>query len=160
MPVGDQWLTEEPYRPRPTRMYRLIEPSGWVLKLYGVSYSWSAVDEQLLTAAADAAGAVVTSLDPTDTFGVGFVIAHQGQHAEWVLVHWWQTGGILAHRLLSRPPGSTDPLTLAAPQLVGCVWELPVINFERDCWVSHVLVDPSRPDLTGYLAAALTAEAD
>lgn len=148
------WPKEDPYTPRPTRMHGLLQPNGWTLKLYGVSFNGPTVDDQLLATAASAAERVLPAVDNHDVFGVGFVIAHQGQHAEWILVDWWQTGGVLAQHLLWRPCGSADPPTDAPPNLLACVWELRVTTFERNAWVHHVLADPSRPDVKGYLSAA------
>ena len=106
---NDQVQSEDPSLPRPTRMYRLIESAGWVLKLSGSSSRRPAVNDQLLDLAADAAAGAVVRLDRHHNFGPGFIIARQGQHAEWVLVYWWQANGVLAH----------PPAVGAAPALCG-----------------------------------------
>lgn len=156
--MTDRWPQEDPYAPRPTRLHQLIRPAGWTLKLYGISYGRRAVDERLLTAASSAAATVLPAADKPDVFGIGFVIAHQGQHAEWVLIDWWQAGGILAQRIVSRPYGSDDPLAQAPPHLLACVWELRITTFERDAWVKFVLAQPSRPNFSAYLDAAVGNE--
>lgn len=116
------------------------------------------VDDELLATAASAAARVLPAGDTDDVFGVGFVIAHQGQHAEWVLVDWWRTGGVLAQHLLWRPCGSHLPPQDAPPHLLACVWELRITSFERDAWIHFILKDPSHPDVDGYLGAAIGDE--
>jgi hypothetical protein len=37
---------------------------------------------------------------------------------------------------------------------IGCVWELPPIQHERDAWVRHLLA-PDVADLDGYLTDAM-----
>lgn len=37
---------------------------------------------------------------------------------------------------------------------IGCVWELPPIQHERDAWVRHLLA-PDTPDLDAYLVDSL-----
>lgn len=147
-------LHEDAYAPRPTRLHRVIRAQGWTVKLYGISHGRPAVEDGMLDAAAEAGLAHLPAAAEPGVFDIGFVIAHQGQDAEWVLVHWWQTGGVLARRLLVRPCGAVHAFTTAPDHLLACVWELPVLAFERDAWVRFVLADPSEPDLDGYLEAA------
>jgi hypothetical protein len=35
------------------------------------------------------------------------------------------------------------------------VWELLAVEHERSAWVKHVLTQPGRPDIDGYLNAAI-----
>jgi hypothetical protein len=44
-------------------------------------------------------------------------------------------------------------MTLDRPW-IGCVWELPPIQHERDAWVRHMLL-PVEPHLAGYLSDAM-----
>jgi hypothetical protein len=50
--------------------------------------------------------------------------------------------------------GSTDPdlthFSVIPKDLIGCVWELPPLSYERDAWVRHVL-EPDEPDFASYL---------
>jgi hypothetical protein len=39
--------------------------------------------------------------------------------------------------------------------LIACVWELPILAFERDAWVETVLSDAKRPDVPAYLERRL-----
>ena len=41
----------------------------------------------------------------------------------------------------------------------ACVWDLRVIGFERDAWLSKVLRNPSGPDIDAYLSERLNEDA-
>jgi hypothetical protein len=48
-----------------------------------------------------------------------------------------------------RPPLSFDDAS--GSRLAGCVWDLAVIAFERQAWISAVLVGPESPGLDAYV---------
>lgn len=146
---------EDPFVARATHVHDVVTIDGWRIKRYEVCVEGSSVQPALLAAALDAARQSLPPIDTPNVFGAGFVIAHQGQHAEWILVDWWIQGGILCQRLFSRPLGSNKPIEAAPAPLTACVWELPVLNHERDAWVQHVLADPANPRLDRYLKASL-----
>jgi hypothetical protein len=88
----------------------------------------------------------------------GFVVLHRGgDGAAYLNAYTWvwdnvlhMRGAAAAQPALGCP--DADPahfITLDRPW-IGCVWELPPIQHERDAWVRHMLV-PDAPDLAGYL---------
>ena len=103
-----------------------------------------------------ASGGVLGLLADEDGYGVGFVIVHRGELAEWVVVGWWTDEDILRRRVLVHEDGSLRDRS--EEHFMACVWELSVIDWERKAWINTVLRHPddARPDR--YLAARYPSE--
>lgn len=148
-----------PHRPRAARFARLITPGGWRIKLYGIATHREFARPALL----DATAALAAQILPlpaiaADHYGVGFAIAHDATKASIALVYWWQSSNELHQRGFVGP---LEPVSAMAPiphQAAGCVWELGIIEFERQAWLRDVLCNPAGPDLDGYLARRLDAD--
>lgn len=87
-----------------------------------------------------------------DSEQIGFVMAHAGEEADWLLLYWWSIGGILHRHIVSRR-ADQDGFDLADPSIVACVWEQIVIEYERKAWVRHVLT--ASPSRSAYLQDVL-----
>jgi hypothetical protein len=147
------------YAQRNVRFLEIYRTEGWILKLYGIAWQGSAPHIEVVEQAKRATARVLPSPAETENrYGVGFVIIHDGQDARWLLVDWWELESILHHQLLTMPLDGGAPFEPAPPGMTACVWELPVILFERDAWVNTVLRNPDRPDLTAYLSCQLNAK--
>lgn len=138
------------YRARSVSFLGVAEVSEWRLKQHviGVDGEWPSED-----AIGAALGAAARELPPRP--GVGFVIAHAGDTALWVLIDWWSDDVMLNQRNLRAPlddPGALEPFEQG---IVACTWELAVLAFEREAWVRHVLREGN---IEGYLGAGLEAE--
>lgn len=142
----------EPYRSRNARFLELWRPGEWLVKLYGIAYEGEVPPPAVVEAAKRAAAdALPQPARNENRYGVGIVIVHQGQDACWLLVDWWGDESVLHHRLLRAPLPGAGQFEPAAPDLAACVWELPLLMFERDAWVATVLTDHEHPDVARYL---------
>lgn len=143
----------EPYGPRRVRPLGLWEPRGWKVKAYGIAYDGEEVDPDLVAASREAVEAVLP--DPArsrERYGVGFAGVHDGRGGNLVFVDWWERENELHHVALVSDDES--PLELEATPPNGpkaCVWDLAVVDHERDAWVDHVLRNHEDPDVEGYL---------
>jgi hypothetical protein len=141
----------EPYRPRRVRFLELWRPDGWLVKLYDIAYKGQAPRLATLEAAKRAAEKALPQRARThDRYGVAIVIVHRGQDACWLLIDWWGQESVLHHRPLVAPLESDGPFEAPPPDVTVCVWELPLLMFERDAWVKTVLSDEG-PDVGRYL---------
>jgi hypothetical protein len=139
------------YRPRRARFLELCEAEGWLVKLYGIAYEGDGPPSSSVEAAKRAAGEALPQPARTDDrYGIAVVIVHEGQDACWLLIDWWGDESILHHRMLMAPLGGADAFQPAPPDVTACVWELPLLVFERDAWVATVLGEDG-PDLRRYL---------
>src|ERR1700722_12551147 len=137
-----------------------IEVAGRRLKRYYVTSEIAPVTAGIEQAALEQ----LPKLAP-DTDGAppsGFIVLHRGgDGAAYLNAYTWVWDNVLHMRgaAAAQPAlGCTDKdpahfIELDRPW-IGCVWELPPIQHERDAWVRHMLA-PDVADLDGYLTDAM-----
>jgi hypothetical protein len=146
----------QPYEQRAVRPLETWAHDGWLLKVYGLVHRGDVPPSEVVAAAKrTAAETLPTPAETPDRYGVGFLIVHQGQDQRWLLVDWWGYESVLHHRLFVAPLDGEPEFERAPDPLTACVWELPILAFERDAWVETVLSDPKRPDVPAYLERRL-----
>jgi hypothetical protein len=112
-----------------------------------------------------ALGVLEELLPETDgTPPAGFVVLHRGgDGAAYVNAYTWvwdnvlhMRGAAAAQSELGCPDEDPTHFIALDRPWIGCVWELPPIQHERDAWVRHMLM-PDAPDLAGYLGDTMPA---
>lgn len=161
MTVGsaNTW-TFAPYRERPIRFLEVLSCGDWRLKLYSISAKREVCRADLIEAAKGVASRELPSpaLTP-ERYGVGTLIVHEGNDANFVLLDYWAGENMLHHGVFSSPLERPLELTdFSATKLAMCVWELYVLAFERQAWVETVLRPSGPPDFGAYLARRLEAD--
>lgn len=143
----------EPYAPRRVRFLGFQGVAEWRLKVYGIAYRGDEPDRALVRKAVEVAARDLPAPAVAEgRYGVGFLGVHQGRGANLVFLDWWARENELHH--LVYLADHTRPLALERVPgggLHGCVWDLAVVAFERQAWISAVLSNPSAPDLEAYL---------
>lgn len=152
---------EAPYRARSIRPLGMWTVDGFRLKVYGIAYGLDRPVDALVGAARRTAEERLgASAAGTRHYGVGFVGVHQGKTGNFVFVDWWADENELHHHVYVSSSDRPDALEYRTPTgLAACAWDLRVICFERDAWVSSVLERHAAPDLDGYLASTLETDA-
>jgi predicted GNAT family N-acyltransferase len=149
------------YRKRRVRALPLFSFEGWRLKVYGLTAEGRHVDPSLVNAAREAARRLLPrpGVAAPHRYGAGFLIAHAGADADFVVVGWWGMQNELSLRVLTSPPGQTRCLEERSnlEGSVACVWDMAVVWAERQAWVEHVMCADG-PDFDAYLAATLEGE--
>jgi ribosomal protein S18 acetylase RimI-like enzyme len=150
-----------PYSKRRVRSLPRFEFDDWRLKVYGITAEGRHLDPALVNAARAAARLLLPKpgVAAPLRYGAGFLIAHAGLDADFVVVGWWGAQNELLLRVLTSPPGQTRCLEerTNADGSVACVWDMAVLWAEREAWVTHVL-RPEGADFEGYLTATLEGE--
>ena len=147
----------ETYSPRPIRLIELLEHDGWRFKLYAITYRAEAFDRAsfdsaMLIALKELPSPAITAQRP----GVGFMICHRGRGWDYLVVCWWDNQNELPMHIYVRPRDASVPWRRARDSESICVWDLQVINFERDAYVREVLAAEQSVDC--YLARSLYAD--
>ncbi|WP_328666916.1 hypothetical protein OG905_07630 [Streptomyces sp. NBC_00322] len=140
-----------------------IEVGGRRIKRYHVTGDPGGIEP----AVEKAAYAMLPELlpEPDGTPPATFVVLHRGgddgayvNAYSWVWDNVLHFGGAAAGQPVldcpDRDPSHFVRLDRADRPWIGCVWELPPIQHERNAWVRHMLA-PDRPDLDAYLADSL-----
>jgi hypothetical protein len=69
--------------------------------------------------------------------GVGFAVFHVGCEGTYFQVGTWCHGHVLRHQLFEQRStihGRSEFLSMASTGIIGCIWELKLLCFERDTW--------------------------
>jgi hypothetical protein len=121
----------------------------WRLKLYGLARPDKGVRPELIETTRRLAAECLPPVGETD-HGTAFAIAHDANFPI-ALVYWWHAENELHQRQWAGRPD--DPVNLAPMTHpgAGCVWEMGVIQFERNAWIEDVIGNPAGPDLDAYM---------
>ena len=141
-------MTFKPFAPRPTAFDGVLTHAPYRLKLWRIHLPDQPFEaarfEPGLTMALDALPRALRPGDP----GLGFLIRHQGDGADYVILGRWARENelpILVWRDLD------DGWRPAGPDEFVCVWDLDVVWRERNAYVAAMLSGRSDPE--AYLAA-------
>jgi hypothetical protein len=137
-----------------------IAAGGRRFKRYYVTTETAVITAEIEEAAFGLLPTLLPDLDGTPP--AGFAVLHRGADgAAYLNAYTWVWDNVLHMRgAAAAQPAlgcqDTDPthfMALDRPW-IGCVWELPPIQHERDAWVRHMLA-PDVADLDGYLTDAM-----
>lgn len=78
-------------------------------------------------------------LEEGEDHEVGYIVLHQGQMANWLLVHWWAQCDIALRLLASADIGATTFKSEDHRRFHACVWEHVVIDHERGAWIRTMM---------------------
>lgn len=137
-----------------------IEVAGRHIKRYHVTADPAGIAPEVR----EAAYAILPKLlpEPDGTPAASFVVLHRGGDSGAYLnaYHWvWDNallfrGAAAGQPVLGCPDRDPTHFVPTEQPWIGCVWELPPIQHERDAWVRHLLA-PGTPDLAAYLADSM-----
>jgi hypothetical protein len=152
---------QEPYRPRPIRFLEVWQVQGWRFKVYGIAYERELPRQALVQAAKQVVPEQLAHFSAgINQYQVGFLGIHDGRGTNFVFVDFWADENELHHHVFISPAERPEALDYVAPGgVLGCVWDLRVLAFERQAWIDTVLANPRGPDLEAYLAYQLDEEA-
>ncbi len=151
---------KQPFRPRPVSFLELWEHGAWRLKVYGLSTVHQQPPPELVRAAKDAAASLLPAKsEASDTYGVGFIVVHEGRNTNHVSIDWWVQENELEHHVYRSSIAEPAALQPEDSSVAGCVWDLQVIWFERNAWVEKVLGNALGADLDAYLRRHLSDQA-
>lgn len=151
-----------PYKRRPIRYLETWEKDGWRVKVYGIAAVADRPSRDLVDAIKGVAAKMLPSPALADSrYGVGFLYAHQGRDGGgFASVNWWGNENELFHYQYEASPDSISDLRPVEETggSTGCVWDLAVIEHERQAWVECVLGNDAGPDLDAYIARTFDAD--
>lgn len=129
-----------PFAQRPISSIGVTFHDDWALKRYTIVYGeqpvdWRGFEPGLALAVRSLPEPAVTA----ERLGVGFLIAHRGAGADYVVLGWWDRENELPLRVVVRDQTPGAEWRPARGSESVCVWDLQVIGFERDAYVTTVL---------------------
>lgn len=140
------------FQERHLRPAGVVTASGWQVKQYRVTLTDTPIEPDVVAAAEQYLPKLLPSSAATDpTPRVAVSVLHAGEDAIWLNLYSWVREAIVHWRAANAVFDAPTSFNELAEPLIGCVWELPALAFERSAWVRHLL-RPERPDLDAYLA--------
>ena len=134
------------YKKRQYKSHGLTNFDGISMKIYSIAAE-GREDIDMRPVLEYAAPALAKSPIPWMSHrGLGYLIYHAGEDANWLLTRVWLKGDIVSGLTAA---GYGDRFEGLSVPLVECVWESVVGHFERDAWIKHMMAE--REDAKGYL---------
>jgi hypothetical protein len=133
----------QPYAPRPIEKLTSLYFAGWTLKRFAICYGTEPFDDGRFESGRALALAQLPSpaVGP-GRVGAGFVIEHQANRVDYLVLGWWDRENELPLRVFVREPGAQWRPARGAESV--CVWDLQVIWAEREAYVATVMSGQSR----------------
>lgn len=143
----------EIYQPRHVSDVGNWQVSGHHFKIYGLTATGQTVSTAIC---ATAKHFVETDVQPEivrmgDSNNTGFVIIHPGALGLSISAHWWVQGSVLCQAFFRQLYDEDTPIDHTSRPVIGCVWELAIINAEQQAWRRDMM--QAKPDLSAYLAS-------
>lgn len=140
------------FAPRPTQFVGVRALGDWRLRLHTITLPGETLDwAQFEPGLALAAEALPQPAVEPGRFGIGFVICHQGRGFDYIVLCWWSRENELPIRVLVRERQPQALWRAAKDEESICVWDIEVIERERDAYVRTVLARAGEPDIEAYL---------
>jgi hypothetical protein len=139
--------TIEIYHPRRVSDLGQWDIGGLRLKVYSLVAENQTVDGTLLTLAQSFVRKDVLPrvAEEGDDNGMGFVIIHPGESGVSISVHGWIQGSVLCQHIYRKLYSAARPMDTAGRPVIGCVWELALINAEQEAWRKTMMKDEPIP---------------
>lgn len=132
-----------PFRPRTVRFHGLRSENDWRVKLYSVTHDGSEIEWPAFGPGIEMAfQALPRPAAAAGRPGVGLLIAHHGPTADYVVLGWWDQENELPLRIFVRT-AADKAWRPSHPTESVCVWDLEILWFERNAYVSTYLAGGS-----------------
>lgn len=158
-----------PYQKRKITFQRLVSKNDWTLKLYQITCNETEIItpecEKAATAAAfdfiatPRSAHVAAGIDwsAIDNYKLGSLIIHKGADAVFALLDYWAGENMIVHQTWVAPINSPEKFdNISESGLCLCVWELAVVQHEREAWIKHIYNAECLPNINDFLADTLT----
>jgi hypothetical protein len=154
--VNDCFAVSEPFSPRPVMTRGVRDVKGYRLKEYAILYGQDRLSIGQFELGLPAVFGALPQPAVTRTRpGAGILILHQGRGARYIVLGWWDNENELPLKIWTQPRDACGaPWLPATTSQSVCVWDLELLNFERNAYVERVLSCTGAPDVESYLTAA------
>ena len=133
-------VTYKQFRKRDVLARGVMEKRGWRLKLYSVTCEHAHPGLARFEPGIDLILEQLPVPDPqAGRPGVGFLILHAGEGADYAVLCWWDRENELPIRVAVREQRDSLPWRAAGRSESVCVWDLEIIAAERDLYVATML---------------------
>ena len=144
----------ERYLDRPKSFFGLVTAENFTVKVYTITNRREFESESTLEAAIKMLPDWVEKINQSQIVAHqnAFLIVHEAREGVFILLCWWTGGEMLETEIYFS---AYDKPLLIIPSIYPnkhllCVWELEIIQHERDAWIQHILSHPDHPNFDSY----------
>ena len=147
------------YKERFIKFKEIVSINQWKVKTYTISKNETF---EANTTYQKALLNMPTWLSHLNTFdpsheNIAFLIVHEGTEGVFTLINTWVGSNMLqTHIYISKYNDLATFDKISGDGLFACVWELEIINHERNSWIVNILKKDEDPDYGTYLNETLT----
>lgn len=128
----------EPYAPRAISTLSPLRIRDWTLKRYAIRYGEAPFDDRRFESGrAFALAALPSPAVIPGRCGVGFMIEHQGNRIDYIVLAWWDRQNELPLRVYVREAGAEWRAARGSESV--CVWDMQVLWAERQAYVATAM---------------------
>ena len=139
----------KPFKNRKLSFEEIFIIEDWQVKIYTITSNAHFESLKTLEYVTSLLGSLLGSA--SDHHHLAFLIVHEGTDGVWSILNWWTGREMLRITTYYTSFEKLDSIELKPDTgSMACVWELPIINHERNAWVKHVLQNHTNPDFIGY----------
>ncbi|MEY8752400.1 hypothetical protein [Alkalicoccobacillus gibsonii] len=135
-------MNDHEYKKRHIEWMENIAIDSWSVKLYRITKQESSRSMKRNDGFTQLLKQNVNQADQEGhSYNVAFVIVHEASEAIFTLINWWVEGNMLITKMyISSFESPEDYEEITNSNRAGaCIWELAVISYERNAWVTDVL---------------------
>ena len=149
------------YKPRTIEFKELITIEDWRVKVYTITKGETFENHEFY----DSAIAQLPKwLQMENGFNsshenIGFLIFHVATEGIFSIINWWVGKNMLNTVVFITDPEQPEAFKKISGDGLGpCVWELEIINHERQSWMKNMLKKEPDPDYNKYLSDTISIE--
>ena len=137
------------YQKRNIQFDEKVYLENWVVKVYTITTKATFESREVLINVKNELHTLLK--EANNHHDSAFLIVHEGTDGVWSLVNWWTGNEMLRTNTYFTSYKEEENISLFPTSgSMACVWELPIINHEKDAWIKHVLMKASSPDFQTY----------
>ncbi len=142
------------YQPRKIDFKEVLTIHDWAIKVYTITKDRYLNNSEIFDAVKNE---LSNWLNLKNCFNykndkIGFLIIHFGTEGIFSIINWWVGQNMLnTHIFFSDYSNPKIFNKVSGDGLAPCVWELEVINFEKNSWTEHVLKKFPSPEFRKYI---------
>ncbi len=148
----------ECYQPRKISFERLVEMNGWYIKVYSITYKQHFHSYETLDTAINLSEEWTKNASKSNLpiYNMGFLILHEAREGCWMLFNWWTGGEMIESNVFFSTYENAGLINESThPGHLVCVWELQIIEHEKNAWIKHILSKSKLPRPDDYLSDTL-----
>jgi hypothetical protein len=143
--------TFEEYRPRRICFLELWTFDGWKIKVYNICEKESDWNKDFIAVAKSIAKTKIRGPEGgKSNHRIGFLTIHLAKQFNQIIFDWWACQNELRHFVFKAENDNQTFENITSSGEAFCIWELRVIQHERDSWVRNILRNPIGSDFIAY----------